>query len=98
MNARRLRLQNMIQEGHVPVVFDASVMNNNDESQIPFHWGDIEAIGYGFTSRKTDRWGGGSIKRTYTGPGKIKLIPITRNWEVVMEKNSEKKDVDWDML
>lgn len=76
MNIRQLRLKNMIDSGNVPTVIDASVIAGQDEESIPFHWGDLEVLGYGKTAR---HWAYRDteliITRTYTGPGSIMLIP-----------------------
>lgn len=76
MNLRQLRLKNMIDSDNIPTVIDASIIYNPDESKIPFHWGDLEAIGYGKTSRYYSKmYDEMIVTRYYNGPGKIKLNP-----------------------
>lgn len=78
MNLRQQRLQNMIACGNVPVVQDSTVILDEVESAIPFHWGDIEALGWGFTVRHELRTHANRIPkvtRHYTGPGTILLSP-----------------------
>jgi hypothetical protein len=74
MNKRLLTLKNMIDCGIIPHVIDATSISFNAK-EIPFHWGDIEEIGYGKTSRQADRDGDIiEISRQYTGPNVIYLI------------------------
>ena len=89
MNIRQIRLKNMIDSGNVPVVVDASMIWNEDETKIPFHWGDLEAIGYGSTSRYYDRMHDELLlTRYYKGPGEIRLLP----GEIKMKKGDYKED------
>jgi hypothetical protein len=78
MNKRLLTLKNMIDSGIIPHVIDATSISgyvNYARKDIPFHWGDIEDIGYGKTSRQADRDGDIiEISRHYTGPNVIYLI------------------------
>jgi hypothetical protein len=76
MNIRQLRLKNMIDSGNVPNVKDATGIWDEDETKIPFHWGDLEIIGYGYTTRYFDeRRDEKLLTRHYTGPGVICLMP-----------------------
>ena len=72
MNVRQLRLKNMIDSGNVPMIIDATSIGSKGD--VPFHWGDIEEIGYGRTKRIFDKRGEKvSVDRYYTGPGMIYL-------------------------
>jgi hypothetical protein len=72
MNKRQLRLKNMIDSGGTPLIINATFISGVGD--IPFHWGDIEKIGYGHTKRIFDKRGEkASIDRYYTGSGMIML-------------------------
>lgn len=75
LNARQLRLKEDIHSNKIPEVLDISAIWDTNESSIPYHWGDIEDIGYGRTRRSCDRDGNLYISRFYDGPGSIKLAP-----------------------
>lgn len=76
MNLRQLRLKNMIDLGQIPKVIDATGIWDKDENKIPFHWGDLEVIGYGTTTRYYDEQNDQMLlTRHYNGPGKIVLHP-----------------------
>ena len=65
----------MIDSGNIPTIIDVSFIYNENEKDIPFHWGDLEIIGYAQTSRYFDHTGSKYLTRHYTGPGIIKLNP-----------------------
>lgn len=73
LNARQKLLKEMIDGEWYPRVVDATSIWDKDEDNIPFHWGDIENIGYGFTSRYIDRMGNKYLTRHYNGPNPIFL-------------------------
>lgn len=74
MNKRQLTLKNMIDAGIIPTVIDSTSIWKENEDDIPFHWGDIEVIGYGKTFREGDKDGDViDVHRQYTGPNKINL-------------------------
>ena len=74
MNKRQTTLKNMIDSGVIPRIVDATRIWNHNEDEIPFHWGDIEVLGYGKTFREGDRDGDMiECHRQYTGPNKINL-------------------------
>lgn len=75
MNVRQLRLKNMIDSGNIPVICDATFIYDKIEENIPFHWGDLEVIGYGSTYRYYDFRGEKYLTRHYTGPGEIIIQP-----------------------
>ena len=76
LNMRQLRLKNMIELGNIPEVVDATIIYNEDESKIPFHWYDIECLNYGHTTKQYDYDKNEMlISRYYTGPNSIKLMP-----------------------
>ena len=74
-NPRLVQIKNMINMGQTPVIVDATYIGHQDPDQIPLHWGDIEALGWGHTTRKFDRMGNKTVTRHYTGPGTITLDP-----------------------
>jgi len=72
MNIRQLRLKNLIDSGGTPLIINATFIGGKND--IPFHWGDIESIGYGYTKRVFNEHGDKiAIDRYYTGPGEIHL-------------------------
>lgn len=72
MNIRQLRLKNLIDSGGTPNIIDATTIGSIGE--VPFHWGDIESIGYGYSKKVFDTRGDKiSVDRYYTGPGEINL-------------------------
>ena len=74
MNKRQLTLKNMIDAGIIPHIMDATHIWSREEDEIPFHWGDIEVLGYGKTFREGNRDGDNiECYRQYTGPNKIVL-------------------------
>lgn len=89
LNTRQLRLKNMLEFGNIPEVVDATFISNIDESQIPFHWHDIEQLNYGYSTRYYD-WSTDQvlISRCYTGPNAIRLMPqnkILKNGDKVSD-------------
>lgn len=87
MNERQKRLKESIDNNMSPIVVDATFIHNINENDIPFHWGDIEAIGYGSTSRYYDpQYDEIEISRNYTGPHTIVLSPTN-----FMMKTGDKK-------
>lgn len=83
LNERQLKLKRSIDDGNIPKIVDATSIWYRDESRIPYHWGDIEAIGYGVTKRSTDRLGNMYLTRHYTGPE-----PIILETTVMMQYDS----------
>jgi len=75
INARQRRLRNMIETGWVPRVVDATRIWHPDPGRIPFHWGDLEVLGYGYTIRLLGAGDEGTVTRHYTGPGISILTP-----------------------
>ena len=74
MNKRQTTLKNMIDSGIIPRVVDSTYIWHGSDEEIPFHWGDVEVIGYGKTFREGDRDGDNvECHRQYTGPNKIFL-------------------------
>lgn len=72
MNKRQLRLKNMIDSGGTPLIINATFISGIGD--IPFHWGDLEKIGYGYTKRAFNVHGDKiAIDRYYTGPNEIHL-------------------------
>ena len=72
MNLRQQRLKNLIDSGGIPLIINATFIS--EVGDMPFHWGDIEKIGYGHTKRFFDkRVEKTSIDRYYTGAGSIML-------------------------
>lgn len=65
----------MIAAGQIPTIVDATYIGGEDPSSVPLHWGDIEALDWGYTTRKVDRMGHKTLTRHYTGPGAIALDP-----------------------
>lgn len=73
LNARQIRLKEEILSNKVPEVVDCSGIWSTNEESIPYHWGDIEDLGYGKTKRAYD--GSNELTRFYSGPNSIKLSP-----------------------
>ena len=74
MNKRQITLKNMIDAGIIPHVVDSTRIWSQNEDEIPFHWGDIEVLGYGRSVREADAHGDVfAIHRQYIGPNMINL-------------------------
>lgn len=83
LNQRQIDLKSRIERGETPHVIDASVIYYPNECDIPFHWGDIEALGFGYTTRQyydNEK----ELYRHYTGPGSIFIV----SWDEVMKAGS----------
>jgi hypothetical protein len=74
LSERQVELKKLIDDGAVPTILNASSIWYKDNVVVPYHWGDIETLGYGRTVRRFDREGEKvGIDRYYTGPQRIVL-------------------------
>jgi hypothetical protein len=76
LNKRQILLQGLIDAGLQPEIVDASFIHSANFNEIPFHWGDLEVLGYGITARQyNSMYDKTLLSRKYIGPNSIKLLP-----------------------
>ena len=76
LNKRQILLQGLIDGCLQPEIVDASFIHHENFNEIPFHWGDLEVIGYGVTGRHYDpMYDDSNLSRKYIGPNSINLLP-----------------------
>jgi hypothetical protein len=89
LNPRQICLKHLIDSGATPTIVDATFIYDSNEANIPFHWGDIEQLGYGSTSRAYCSTDNIVITRNYHGPGQIL---IKRSTSILMKRGDQVSD------